>query len=401
MSDFNFPIVITSQGLQPQTPDSLKSQLLAAVAAVNPGYTGDLPGSLIEDIASTDVGAVVLSDQAKVELVNSLTPNAANEFLLAQLGEIYGTIQGVPTNTTVNVVFSGTVGFVIGAGFQVSDGQFTYQVIDGGVIATDGNSPSLTAAATTPGSFAVPADTVTDLVTSVPSAITLSVNNPVAGTPGSSGETAQSYRSRVMQTGLASAQGMPRFIKSQISNVSGVVPRLVAVSPVLGTGVKVICGGGDNYEVANAIFRSVLDPATLVASSTTARNVTVSINDYPDTYSIVYVDPPEQVLTITVTWNTSLSGFTQGAAVSQAAVQPIADYLNSIPVGAPINLLELNQTFLSAISSILDADLVNKLDYAVTINGTAAPPVSGEQIIESDSESYFSILNTAITITQG
>ena len=57
MATFNFPITITTAGLQPQSPASLLAQLLAAVAATNPGYTGDLPASFIEDISSTDVGA--------------------------------------------------------------------------------------------------------------------------------------------------------------------------------------------------------------------------------------------------------------------------------------------------------------------------------------------------------
>src|ERR1700674_533011 len=91
---FNFPVVIGPQGLQPQQPADLLAQLLAAVAATNPGYTANLPGSLVEDISSTDVAAIALIDQAKVELVNSLTPLAANNFLLTQLGQIYGPTLG-------------------------------------------------------------------------------------------------------------------------------------------------------------------------------------------------------------------------------------------------------------------------------------------------------------------
>ena len=128
MATFNFPITITPAGLQPQSPASLLAQLLAAVAATNPGYTGDLPASLIEDVSSTDVGAIVLIDQARVELVNSLTPYGANAFVLNQLGAIYGVTPGLASNTSVNVVFTGTVGYVINVGFQVSDGTNTYQI---------------------------------------------------------------------------------------------------------------------------------------------------------------------------------------------------------------------------------------------------------------------------------
>ena len=118
----SLPTVITAAGLQPQSPATLRANLVAAVAAQNPGYTADLPGSLIEDIASTDVGALVVCDQARVDLVNSLSPYAANAQLLIQLGNISGVQQGTTSNTSVYVVFSGTVGFVVSPGFTVSDG---------------------------------------------------------------------------------------------------------------------------------------------------------------------------------------------------------------------------------------------------------------------------------------
>lgn len=511
---FNFPIVITSAGLQPQSPASLLSQLLAAVAATNPGYTGDLPASLIEDISSTDVGAMVLIDQAKVELVNSLTPNGANAFVLAQLGQVYGLTPGLASNTSVNVVFTGTVGYVINVGFQVSDGTYTYQILDGGVIGADGSSASLTAIATVQGSWPVPATTVTQLVTSVPGAVTLSVTNPTSGTPGGDAETEESYRARVLQAGLASSLGMPSFLKTQLQNLPGVVSRLVGVIATLGVGIEVLCGGGDNYQIANAILQSVFDPSALIESTThvvvtnptsapttssvaggtltgatyyakftytdasgnqtlashqttqvvatnflleitspapstgafywdayasttngaetlqqagipigtnwtlpvtglisgasipvsnttATANVSVTLNNYPDNYTIVFVSPVEQVVTLALVWNTSLSDFAQADAVNQITVQPLADYINSIGVGAPINLLELNNAFETAVASILDINAIIKLDFTITINGNTASPVAGETIIESDPESYFSILNTAITVTQG
>lgn len=397
---FNFPVVITSAGLQPVQPTSFLSQLLAYVASKRPGYTGDLPASLVEDISSTDIAAVALIDQARVDLVNSLTPAGANNFLLDQLGQVYGVTLGEASNTYVNVVFSGTVGFVVNAGFQVSDGTYTYQLQEGGVIGGSGISGSLTAIATQSGSWAVAPGTVTQIVTSYPSSITLSVTNPTAGTPGGNPETAQSFRARVMQAGLASSQGMPRYMKTLIQNLPGVVPRLVAVQATLGTGIKVICGGGDNYQIANAIFQSIFDPSALIASTThPTSNVYVSINDYPDVYQIVFVSAVEQVVTINLTWNTTLADFTQGSAVDQIVVQPLADVVNAIPVGAPLNILDLNSAFIEAVSSILDQSDISKMDFSITVDGSPVTPTN--YIISSDLESYFSVVTTAITVTQG
>ncbi|MGH8321575.1 MAG: baseplate J/gp47 family protein [Gammaproteobacteria bacterium] len=469
---FTFPLVMTAQGAQPQSPTSILAQLLAAVASTNPGYTANLPASLIEDISSTDVGAMVLIDAARVEVINSLTPYGANAFVLNQLGLIYGITPGLASNTSVNVVFSGTVGYVIPAGFQVSDGSYIYQLQEGGVIGAGGSSDSLTAIATISGSWPVPPNTVTQILTSVPSSITLTVTNPITGTPGGSSETEQSYRARVLQAGLASSQGMPRYLKTLLQNLPGVVSNLVSVQAYLGTGIKVLAGGGDNYQIANAIFNSVFDPAQLVGSTldvtaatnanpgkittqiahgfvtgalvtlasvnpstfdgiytitvvdpynftlgvdTTSfgayvsggvvtpnvRNITVSLNDYPDTYDILFVSPLAQVVTLGVTWNTSLPDFTQSAAINNIVVAPLAAYINSIPVGAPINELELYSVFEATVASILDTSVITKLLFAVTINGASVIPITNETIIVGDDDSYFTILQTAITVAQG
>src|SRR6202012_4694226 len=103
VSDAGFPVIIGPEGPQPTPPSTINTALIAAVAASNPGYT-ILPAGLIEDVSSTDTGAIVLSDSARVETINSLTPLGSNAFLTKQLGTIYGVPLGTATNTSVYVV---------------------------------------------------------------------------------------------------------------------------------------------------------------------------------------------------------------------------------------------------------------------------------------------------------
>src|SRR5215471_4123046 len=102
------PLIMTPQGLQPADPAVLRSQLIALVAGTVPDYTANLPGSLIEDISSTDTFALVESDSFLVDLVNSITPYGANPYLLNQLGILYGVDAQPITNTSVYLVFTGT-----------------------------------------------------------------------------------------------------------------------------------------------------------------------------------------------------------------------------------------------------------------------------------------------------
>ena len=155
MSAFNgIPLVMSATGLVPMTPSAILTQVIAIAAAESPGYTANLPGSLIEDISSTSVAAVFLCNSALVDLVNSVSAVGANNFILIQLGQMYGIAQGQDTNTSVYVVISGPAGYVINPGFTVSDGTNQYIIQDGGVIGTSGSTPPLYALAALAGSWA-------------------------------------------------------------------------------------------------------------------------------------------------------------------------------------------------------------------------------------------------------
>lgn len=394
------PLVMSSSGAVATSPTNIRSTLVDNVSATNPDYTANLPGTLIEDIASTDVAAIAQCDQARVDAINSVTPYGANAFVLAMLGAQFGIAQGATTNTSVYVTFTGTAGYVIPAGFIVSDGTYQYVIQDGGVVDTGGTSQPLYAVANQSGSWAVPAGTVTTVVTSVPSPYTLTVTNAVAGVPGGDSETVDSYRGRVLEAQTIAGQGTPSYLTTLLKNVPGVQPRLVAVNQV-SSGWEVICGGGDSYEVANAIYKAVLDLSTIVGSATTSRNITVSIIDPPSTYSITYVNPPQQTVTVSVIWNTNITGFTGSVTVNQLAAPAIQSYINGIVVGQPINTLEMSEVFNNAVADVIDVTNISALTFTVNINGTTTPPSAGTNLIYGDSESYFYAGTNSISVAQG
>lgn len=264
---------MTAAGRQPTSPATLNAQIISLAQQFQPGLTASLPGSLIDDVSGTDTAALVLMDESVTELVNSLTPFGANLFLLLQLGAVYGVPQGQASRNSVYLVFSGSVGFPVPVGFTVSDGTHQYVVQDGGIVGSGGSSGPLFAIATDTGSWAIPANTVTSLATSVPSTITLSVTNPLAGLPGAAAQSAESYRSDVLEAGQAISQGMTTMLKTALRNVAGVQQNLVSVrkQPL---GWEVIVGGGDPYQVGNAIFRALFWLPGLVGSVLQVTNIT-------------------------------------------------------------------------------------------------------------------------------
>ncbi len=472
MSGTTIPIVLGPAGMIPAVPADIHATLIANVAATNPGYTANLPGTLIEDISSTDVAAILLCNSALVELVNSVTPYGANQFILNQLGQIYGVQQGQATNTSVYVVFTGPAGYIVPIGFTVSDGTYQYIVQDGGIIAAGGTTSPLYCLAATEGSWAVPANTVTALATSVPSTISLTVTNPLPGTPSAGAQSVESYRAQVLQAGLAASQGMARYLKTLLANVPGVQPRLISTI-ANGTTWEILVGGGDPYQVAYAIYSALFDINNLVGSTMSVsaiskvsaavvtttlnhglvsgntttisgalgmtgangtwtvtvltpttfsipynstgaptytgggvltpntRNQVITINDYPNTYSIPFVVPPVQSVQIALTWNTNSTNSVSASSMAALGSTALVNYINSIPVGAPMNLFELQNAFQLATSTILPTAYLTRMVFTVTIDGVVTAPAAGTGVISGDPESYFLTNVTLISIAQG
>lgn len=476
MTTTSVPLTMTVAGPQPTPPATLNEILIALVSASRPGYTANLPLSLIEDISSTCTGALVLIDQARVNAVNSLTPYSVDPYLINQLGQIYGVQQGAASNTSVYVVISGPAGFVIDKGFTVTDNTYQYVVQDGGVISSFGQTPPLFCVASVAGSWAVPPGTVTGIATSVPLTLSppLTVTNPSAGVPGSAAQTAQSYQASVLQAGLATAQGFGTFLRTQLSKVSGVQPRLVSPVKTAAGNWEIIVGGGDPYAVAFAIYSSLFDFFNIVGSTLSVtnitnanpgvvttdkphglatgqvvelagvvgmtsvngvpfnvtrvsatefsigvdttpypayvsggvvtpnpRNVTVAITDYPDVYDITFVNPPQQSVGIAVIWNTTSTNAVSNSAMQAAAAPALAAYVNSIVVGQPMNVFEMQATFQAATASILPTAQLTRLELSITVNSVVAAPIAGTGIIPGDSESYFETDVTKISVAQG
>ncbi len=466
---------VTAAGAQPTNPIVIWENLISLVAAVNPGYTV-LPAGLVEDLASTGTYAIALLDSAAVETINSLTPFAANPYIITQLGNVYGVPAGLTANTSVYVVFSGVVGVQVPIGFLITDGTYQYQVQDGGVIETGGSSAPLFCVATQSGSWAVPPNTVTGIISSVPPDSSLSWTNPSAGTPSAAPQTEVEYAAQVLQAGLVSGQSNMSMAKALLGQVPGVQPNLISIKQVNGGGWEVICGGGDPYAIANAIENSGIDISTLVGSTigitgitkanpgvvttnlnhglTTSqsnvhiagvlgmtaanggpytvtvltettfsfgvntsgfgtytsggvvtpnnRNIVVNLSDYPDTYTIPFVNPPAQVVILQLTWNSISPNFVSATAVSQLGTTALVTYINAIPVGAPMNLNEMGLLFVTAVSPLFNNNpaLISTLNWTVSINGVATSPAAGTFLVYGDPESYFTIISSAVTITQ-
>ncbi|MHA1063407.1 baseplate J/gp47 family protein [Enterobacter ludwigii] len=389
-----FPVVVTEAGAIPTPPQKLYADLISLVESKVPGYTANLPPGLITDLASTATGALVLCDQAMVDLINSVTPYGANIPLLMQLGGIYGVPKGAGSNTSVFVTFMGPPGFVVTRGFIVGDGNYQYVVQNNVIIPDNGQSVPVYCLANREGSWAVPAGSVTQTVTSVPESITLSCVNLTEGLPGLDAQGWDEYRAQVMQAGMLAVQGTPDTFRASVENVAGVQPRLVSYRQIAPGKWAAIVGGGNPYDVALAIYVSVPDISVLTAdvnnpSGFVPHAERIAINDYPDTYEVSYIVPDSQGVRVILTWNTSSKNYVDPAAISRVSVPALVDYIESIYVGQPINIYQMQNVFVNAVSSTLSPEYISLIDIQVFIDGEVAAPEPHSGLIYGDLYKYF------------
>lgn len=400
----DIPVVISESGAEPNSPEELLAKLIEIVSEKVPDYTANLPPALITDLATTAVGALSIIDSAMVETINSITPYGANIPMLEQLGRIYGVAKGRGSNTSVPVTFSGTPGFTIERGFRVSDGNQSYDTQTSTTIPASGQTELVYCVAINSGIWAIPAGTVTKIQSSIPEQVTLTCTNPVNGVPGQSEPEWASYRAQVIAAGMVTSVGTPTFLKSELQKVAGVRSNLISYKMIAPQAWTILVGGGDIYQVAGAIYRSIPDISTLTnevpsgSGDNPPEAVNVKIIDAADTYNITYLIPNSQDVTITLTWKAVDGVDASEESILLLAAEPIADYINNILIGDPINLLNLENVFIQSISDIILPKDISNITLLVYINKTLTPPLENTKLVYGGEYSYFLTSAEAITI---
>lgn len=266
------PVIMTSSGAVPTDVTTIRDTLDASITLASPGYTSRLPGTLVEDLLSTDTASVAACDQARVDAINSIPATTVNEYLLTQLGACKGILQNESLNTRAYVQFTGPPGVLIPKGFQVSDGVHIYSVATTTVISSTGSATSLSmVVAQDSGVWDIAIGSINQVINQ-PTQGTITVSNPVIGLPYSQ-ESMDEYRSRVLTADSMGVQGSPAYIKSQLASVSGVILRSLSVK-AYGTGYLVCAAGGDIMDIASALYQSIGDITLLRGSSITITGAT-------------------------------------------------------------------------------------------------------------------------------
>jgi len=124
--------------------------------------------------------------------------------------------------------------------------------------------------------------------------------------------------------------------------------------------------GGDPYEVAYAIYKSVPYISILIndvsnPSGSEVEKKTILITVYPDVYQVPLVVPSSQNVMVLITWASAAKTYIDPAGVAKAVQPNIADYVNAIAVGQPINIFQMQDIFLKLVERLVAASLLSMI----------------------------------------
>ncbi|MFM0823559.1 baseplate J/gp47 family protein [Klebsiella oxytoca] len=352
-------------------PDSKDGQMIALVALA------------IHDANNTAI-SVYRSFSPATALGDALTSNV----------KINGITRRSATNSTVDLLLTGTVGTTITNGSVRDSNSVIWNLPATVVIGTDGTVVATATCAST-GAVAALAGSITTINT--PTRGWVSVTNPLAATVGVAAETDAQLRVRQSQSVALASLTPFDAVDGAIANVEGETRHKLFENDQEVTdsnglpphSISAIVEGGDATVIANTI-RSVKGQG-VTTYGTTAVIVT---DKYGNPYTIRFSRPVDVPIYVSITLK-ALTGYS--SQVGDEIKAAVAAYINSLSIGDSVLL---SRIYSPANLGVVSGGNARYYDIMELMIGKSAASVAATNVVTAYDESVScSVENIAITVT--
>lgn len=287
--------------------------------AVRQGWTSAFAQSVstpLDTAASTPAGQLIDAETAEIASKDSAVLFFANQFdpYVAEgrwqdaLGNIYFLTRKLDEPTIVTCQLTGLSGTVIPYGALVTAATGHALLCNRSVTIGEDSTAETTFRTVDTGPIEIPAHTVTSIVTTIPGWDT--IDNDTAGVPGRDTESRAEYENRRAASVAANAHGSTEAIFGAIANITGVldvqVLENIGPDPVVkygvtvpGHGITVCIYGGEDEEIAEAIYRKK-DNGADTGGNTAIRYTAADYHNAVYDYLIMRPDPIPFWIKVTV-----------------------------------------------------------------------------------------------------
>jgi uncharacterized phage protein gp47/JayE len=352
-------------------PDSKDGQMVALVALA------------IHDANNTAI-SVYRSFSPATALGDALTSNV----------KINGITRRAATNSTVDLLLTGTVGTAITNGSVRDTNSVVWNLPATVVIGSDG---TVVATATCANSGAVAAEAGSVNGINTPTRGWASVTNPLAATVGVAAETDAELRVRQSQSVALASLTPFDAVDGAIANVEGVTRHKLFENDQEVTdsnglpphSISAIVEGGDATEIANTI-RSVKGQGV----STYGTTSVIVTDKYGNPYTIRFSRPVDVPIYVSITLQ-ALTGYS--SEVGDEIKAAVAAYINSLAIGDSVLL---SRVYSPANLGVVSGGNARYYDIMELLIGRSADDVAAANLVVAyDESASCSVDNIALVVT--
>lgn len=352
-------------------PDSKDGQMVALVALA------------IHDANNTAI-SVYRSFSPATALGDALTSNV----------KINGITRRAATNSTVDLLLTGTVGTAITNGSVRDTNSVVWNLPATVVIGSDGTVVA-TATCANSGAVAAVAGSVNGINT--PTRGWASVTNPLAATVGVAAETDAELRVRQSQSVALASLTPFDAVDGAIANVEGVTRHKLFENDQEVTdsnglpphSISAIVEGGDATEIANTI-RSVKGQGV----STYGTTSVIVTDKYGNPYTIRFSRPIDVPVYVSITLK-ALTGYS--SEVGDEIKAAVASYINSLAIGDSVLL---SRVYSPANLGVVSGGNARYYDIMELLIGRTAEGVAAANVVLAyDESASCSVDNIALVVT--
>ncbi|MGU9574183.1 baseplate J/gp47 family protein [Klebsiella pneumoniae] len=352
-------------------PDSKDGQMVALVALA------------IHDANNTAI-SVYRSFSPATALGDALTSNV----------KINGITRRAATNSTVDLLLTGTVGTAITNGSVRDTNSVVWNLPATVVIGSDGTVVA-TATCANSGAVAAVAGSVNGINT--PTRGWASVTNPLAATVGVAAETDAELRVRQSQSVALASLTPFDAVDGAIANVEGVTRHKLFENDQEVTdsnglpphSISAIVEGGDATEIANTI-RSVKG----LGVSTYGTTSVIVTDKYGNPYTIRFSRPIDVPVYVSITLK-ALTGYS--SEVGDEIKAAVASYINSLAIGDSVLL---SRVYSPANLGVVSGGNARYYDIMELLIGRSADDVAAANLVVAyDESASCSVDNIALVVT--
>ncbi|WP_306167803.1 baseplate J/gp47 family protein [Escherichia coli] len=385
---------VTAEGISAPDYQTILSTLISYFQQI---YGSDAylePDSKDGQMVALMALAIHDANNTAITVYNCFSPATGYGAALTSNVKINGIARKGATNSTVDLLLTGTAGTTITNGTVKDTNNVIWRLPASVVIGVDG-TVTATATCSNSGAVAALAGTITTINT--PTRGWTSVTNPAAATVGAPAETDAELRIRQGQSVALPSITPFEGVDGAIANVVGVTRHKLYENDTSATdsnglpphSISAIVDGGDVTDIAQAI-RGNKGQGTATYGTT---SVTV-----PDTYGNPHVISFSRSTDVPIFVAITLKVFTgYTSQIGEQIKQAVADYINGLTIGDDVLL---SRIYSPANLGVVSGGNARYYDITDLLIGKSSGSVSASNIdIAYDASASCSTANISITVT--